>query len=357
MNIAIRVDAGYDIGAGHVIRCVSLADELTKRGHTVTFISTECPGHYCDFIEKKGYEIHRLTSTPYGSSLTVEEKNKIDAKLTIECLRGKTIDWLVVDSYLLGVKWEQELRHVVKRIMVIDDFVNRPHDCDILVDQDSLEVSQDRYVRLVGKDTLLLVGVKYVTLRPQFAQARQTLRKRSGDVNKLLVGFGGSDNTNCTLKTVETIRRFHQRITTTHVMVGQANRNKDSILKFCMREPSFVLHDQIENVANVMVHSDLGIGAGGTMTWERCCLGLPSLVITIDESQRALNQTLDKMGVVVHLGDDDSVTHEAMFGALQSILDDKQRLIEMSRRGMELIDGRGIIRIIDAWETYQKYGS
>ncbi|MED4585430.1 UDP-2,4-diacetamido-2,4,6-trideoxy-beta-L-altropyranose hydrolase [Brevibacillus choshinensis] len=351
VNIVFRVDAGYQLGAGHVTRCVTLADELKARGHSVTFISRENPGHYCDFIQKSGYFVHRLRVAAQSETNSLESITAIDAKTTRDIVKGKNIDWIVVDHYQLDASWAQEVRPFVKRILVIDELANRPLECDILVNQDVLDNLQKSYVHLLEKNTKLLLGTKYATLRPQFANARKSIRRRTGDVKSLLVGFGGSDSTNCTLKALEALRLFHPNIKPTHVIVGQNNIHKEPLEMLCGKEPSFLFHCQIENVANLMAQSDLAIGAGGTMIWERCCLGLPSFVITIADNQRVLNQKLDEMGAVVHLGDDGTVTYREIYHAIQSVMEDKKRLAEMSQIGMELIDGQGIDRIVNEMEN------
>ncbi|KQL48733.1 hypothetical protein AN963_02735 [Brevibacillus choshinensis] len=349
MKIAFRVDAGYELGAGHVIRCVTIADELKSRGHSIIFISRENPGHYCEYIQKNGYFVHRLLSVTSSEAHSLEEINAMDAQSTINIIKGENIDWIVVDHYQLDASWGQEMRPFVKRILIIDELANRSLEGDILVNQDLLENPHDLYAHLVGKDTRLLLGAKYATLRPQFAHARKMIRRRNGEVKSLLIGFGGSDSTNCTLKSLDALLMFPKKIPT-YVIVGQTNLHKDSLEKLCLVEPSFSYHYQVENVACLMAQSDLAIGAGGTMIWERCCLGLPSLVITIADNQRVLNQQLDNMGAVIHLGDDGSITTREIYLAIQSVLEDSNRLREMSRIGMEMIDGQGIVRIINEME-------
>ena len=143
MNVLIRADASVDIGSGHVMRCLALADGLRKAGARVAFASRPAPGDLCDFIAAKGYPVHRLSvGEDRGSDMDWET----DAKQTIAVVRGDVpFDWLIVDHYALDRRWESTMRPCAKAVMVIDDLANRIHDCDILLDQNDYKGLDTRY--------------------------------------------------------------------------------------------------------------------------------------------------------------------------------------------------------------------
>ncbi|MFH1884106.1 MAG: UDP-2,4-diacetamido-2,4,6-trideoxy-beta-L-altropyranose hydrolase, partial [Planctomycetota bacterium] len=210
----IRADASGQIGTGHVMRCLTLADELRGRGAEVIFVCREFAGNLCGYIEEKGYIVHRLpvsndqehdfeSNLKHASWLGADWQT--DARQVEEVFKDLDthLDWLVVDHYALDEKWEGYLRPYVKKIMVIDDLADRAHDCDLLMDQNFHENLESRYDGLVPPGCIKLLGPKYAALRPEFREVRKNLRKRDGHVKRIMIFFGGSDPTNETAKTLE----------------------------------------------------------------------------------------------------------------------------------------------------------
>ena len=152
LKVAFRCDASIQIGSGHVMRCLTLANELHDKGVEITFVCREHPGHLFDFIETSK---HCLMSLPLPTSLAVGKlahaqwlgvTQEEDARQSIEALKiiGH-VDWLVVDHYALDVEWETAMRVGTEHIMVIDDLADRKHDCDVLLDQNYYDGLEGRY--------------------------------------------------------------------------------------------------------------------------------------------------------------------------------------------------------------------
>ena len=310
MKVAFRADASIEIGTGHVMRCLTLADRLRERGATTHFLCRPLDGHLGEIITARG---HGLAWLPVRASLDQ------DAKDSLEALADETRwDWLVVDHYGLDADWESVMRGAAMKIMAIDDLADRAHDCDLLLDQNLQEPG--RYGGLVPDDCQILIGPRYSLLRPQFAAERRRLRPREGKLARLLVFFGGTDAGGETLKALEAIRLLGRPDLAADVVIGQDNPHRATIEAACHALLGATLHCQVGNMASLMAAADLFIGAGGTSSWERCCIGLPALVIATADNQIAQAEALARAGAQLYLGPAQSVTGERLARTLEAML-------------------------------------
>lgn len=341
MKVAIRADASTNLGSGHVMRCLTLADALRERGAEIRFVCRKLPGHMGDLITKKGYGLVWLSKY---SSLAEDARDSY-AALTDQA----PWDWLVVDHYMLDAVWERELRAITDKLMVIDDLANRSYDCDLLLDQNLQEPG--RYDGLIPETSAMLIGPKYALLRPQFAAARENLRVRDGRVSRLLVFFGGADADGETLKALSAIKMLGRPDIVIDVVLGQTNPHRQEIEAACRDLPNVALHCQVENMAELMAAADLFVGAGGTSSWERCCLGIPALSTAIADNQTAVCLALAKSGVVKYLGESTQTSVDSWCNGLNACIQDDW-LVGASQRARELVDGLGAQRVVKAiWEV------
>ena len=361
-KVIVRVDSSTDMGTGHLIRCLTLADRLREGGAEVSFICRELPGTAYVLAERKGYTVHRLP-TPGGKPKTfppdlihgewlgvcMEE----DAADTEKILQEESrVGWLVVDHYGLDSRWESRMRPRVGRILSIDDLANRPHDCDIILDQNLCRDPATRYDSLVPRNCRKFIGPRYALLRPEFLEARKTLRVRTGHVRRILVFFGGSDPANETCKTLEAIRRLHKPGISVDAIVGVSNPHRREIEESCALLPTATCECQVSDMAERMAAADLAVGAGGTSSWERCYLGLPSLTLIVAENQAEGTSCLAAAGGTWNLGRAADVDVAALQAALRAALDDPDGLREMGRKAMavmgdgEFENGAPLSRII-----------
>lgn len=356
MNIVFRTDASLNIGSGHVMRCLTLADELRQRGCFNTFICREHSGNLIALIRQKGYNVATLPkksenfiSSPDGvaHSAWLEAPWKQDAIDTITALEGNTPAWLIVDHYALDHRWEERLRPHVDRIMVIDDLADRPHDCDLLLDQNLYPDMVTRYKNLVPDECRILIGPGHALLRPEFATARKSLRKRDGTIQRILVFFGGTDPSNETEKTLKALSSVTDRCFSVDVVVGGGNINKEQIRDYCSASNGFSFHCQVDNMAELMAEADLAIGAGGTTTWERCAVGLPSLVIAVADNQIGIGRSADKAGAVCYLGEAENITEQELLRSIHAISADQNNIRHMTQLAMQLVDVKGTERVAE----------
>ncbi|WP_047979867.1 UDP-2,4-diacetamido-2,4,6-trideoxy-beta-L-altropyranose hydrolase [Ornithinibacillus contaminans] len=313
MNILVRTDASTEIGSGHVMRCLTIADSLKKIGHLVTFWMKVLPGNLISLVEEKGY--------------TVVQKVELS-------------DILIVDHYCLDRKWEQDMRKYTNKIVVIDDLANRQHDCDLLLDQNVVFNYEIRYDNLVPRHCKKLLGPKYLIMRDEFILARLNNQHHSGRLDNLLVFMGGSDLTNETLKVLEALEKTKTEFSQINVVVGSSNPNKLNINEICL-EKNYFFHCQINYMARLMGEADFSIGAGGLSTWERCYVGLPSSSTIIADNQLETTITAEKLGAVINLGRHEEVTINTYTELLNSLPRRKQELLRVSQKGLEITESEG----------------
>lgn len=359
MNVVFRVDSSVHIGSGHFMRCIALADELRKRGASVSFICRELGRNLIDLAENEGYGVYRL---PYDGRLSKPKMAlnsyshwlgvslETDAWQTGRVLAASrhTIDWLIVDHYALDKRWESRMRQYVKKIMVIDDLANRLHDCDVLLDQNYHENGELRYRGLVPEGCRVLLGPKFSLLRSEFKKARKNLRMRDGRVKRILIFFGASDLTNETTKAINAILMLDRTDIQVKVVLGDANPYVEQVKKLCSSMLNVKLLHGTTNMAKVMADSDLAIGAGGITTWERCCLGLPSIIIAVAYNQEVIGREAHKCGAGIFLGASAYVTSNDIANELRKLISQPKILVKLRNKMLSLVDGNGTERILEA---------
>lgn len=338
MNIVVRVDASIDTGTGHVMRCLTLADELRQSGASVSFVCREGGGNLIELIGRKGYVVHRL---PAGIDL------EADKRLTQRVLKEQPAppDWLISDHYDFDVLWESPLRRFVKKIMVIDDLANRQHDCDLLLDQ-NFSLNETRYQELLPKHCIKLLGPKYALLRPQFREARENLKERNGEIRRILIFMGGVDAVNETCKILRAIKVLNHPDISTDVVIGVSNPYRNEVETLASRLPNTTCHFHVENMAKLLAAADFSVGAGGTTTWERCCIGLPTMVIAIAENQVETIRELSREGNVFYAGCHEDITEQDLSEDLSFFRRHPEVVRQVSLKAKELVDGRGTETVV-----------
>jgi UDP-2,4-diacetamido-2,4,6-trideoxy-beta-L-altropyranose hydrolase len=353
MRIAFRTDASSQIGTGHVVRCLTLADALREQGAECQFVCREHEGHLMDHIRSRGYEAHAL---PRPSSNTSSESDpahaswlgvvwQTDAAQTRQALGSEVLDWLIVDHYALDHRWESALRSSCKRIMVIDDLADRQHDCDLLLDQ-NYGSSAERYRGLVSADCAQCHGPEYALLKPVYAERRAQLSARDGQVHRVLIYFGGgADAANLTSLAVQAFQVPELAYIELDIVAGAAYAHQSSLEELVAQRGKATIHRQLPDLADLMAKSDLAVGAGGATTWERCCMRLPTIVISIAENQQPACEALSADNLIDYLGHVDEVSSKLIRDCVLSFVNNSDLLRDLSERGMKLVDGNGVLKV------------
>lgn len=343
------------------MRCLTLAGNLRNQGAEVVFFCREFPGNMISFVEDKGYRVCRL---PWEKDLEKDGEAQDlpahadwlgtdweeDAAQTVDLLKAEAgvVEWMIVDHYALDYRWESQVKALEQKIMVIDDLADRRHECDLLLDQNYHANYEKRYDGLISDESRKLLGPKYALLRPEFVELRKTSRERDGSIRSLLIFFGGSDPGNETAKTLLALQSLGESDIAVGVVVGSMNPHKQEIRTLCSNLPKCTYHDQIDNMAELMNSADLMIGAGGSTTWERCCIGLPAIVAGIAENQHEIAEDLAGAGVIYYLGRSFTTTIASYHHAILALAQSPWIARMFSRKGSELVDGRGCDRVLSA---------
>lgn len=350
MRVCIRTDASLLIGSGHIMRCLTLADELRSQDVDALFVCREHPGNLCSYIEEKGFTVHRIPCAIVLTEPLKEDAHlswlgatwQVDAEQTSAVLKSIfPIDWLVVDHYALDSRWEKSLRHLVRRVMVIDDLADREHDCDLILDQNFYKDLESRYDHLVPSGCKKLLGPDYALLRPEFREARKHLKQRDGVVRRILVSFGASDLTDETSKTLHALSMLNRTDIGIDVVVGTANPHKAKVQTLCAGMSNVRFHLQVSNIARLMAEADLFIGAGGSTTWERCFLGLPSIVVSLADNQVELTKHMAAFGALKYLGSNKQITVMSLVSTIKDFLNAPDFLSAMGKKAMSIITSHG----------------
>ena len=355
MRVAFRTDASSQIGTGHVMRCLTLADSLREQGTECQFVCREHEGHLMDHISSRGYELHALPKADAKGSSESDLAHaswlgvhwQTDADQSRQALGSEALDWLIVDHYALDHRWESALRSCCKRIMAIDDLADRQHECDLLLDQ-NYGSSTERYAGLVPADCTQCHGPEYALLKPVYVELRAQLPARDGQVRHVLIYFGGgADTANLTHLAVQAFQAPELAHIELDIVVGASYAYQSSLEELIAQRGKATIHRQIPDLADLMANADLAIGAGGATTWERCCMGLPSIVISIAENQRPACEALSADKLIDYLGHVDQVTSAFIRDRVLFFVKNADLLRDMSEGGMRLVDGSGTDRILN----------
>ncbi len=353
MKIAFRVDASSQIGTGHFMRCLTLADALKQRGVQTRVLSRHLPGYLRDMLVAKEHEFMLLNGRSVEAlqddlahSHWLGTSQLVDAQDSIQALSDQVWDWLVVDHYALDIRWESLLRKTAKNILVIDDIADRQHDGDVLLDQNFYTDMDTRYAGKVPAYCRLLLGLRYALLRDEFRQLREQVRPRTGPVRKVLVFFGGVDADNYTARAIEALANIGGQDLHVDVVVGAQHPHLKEIELTCA-DHGFVCHVQTNRMAELMASADLAIGAAGSASWERCCMGLPALAFPTASNQRPLVEAAAVRGLLYAPRSQSNGTPSLELH-LKALLDNPRLLESVSRRSVEAVDGRGVQRVLRA---------
>lgn len=396
-RVAFRADASVSIGTGHIMRCLTLAEALRAAGAECVFVCRAHSGHLCDAIAARGFPVltlreaamvgtaeHMANATAHGSAErsggfepTGEDLAHAhwlgvpwerDARDTAAALAqhwgGAPADWLVVDHYALDARWQAALAGRYDRLLVIDDLADRPHLADILLDQNAGRVVDD-YDGLVPPDCARLIGPAHALLRSQFAQARPTAlarRQRFTHIKHVLVTLGGIDQHNATGAVLAALA--NSAFVTHHAPADHACK-----ISVVMGENAPWLADvrsqaermpiptqvlvNVADMASAMVAADVCVGAAGSTAWERCALGLPTVMLTLADNQKAAAKALTDDGCAIALPDPSAPGFAANLNAALVSLAHPEAYRRMAGRAARMCNGTGTERlaalVMEAW--------
>ena len=361
-----RTDASIQIGSGHVMRCLALADALKAQGAECKFICREHEGNLLQHIWDRGFAAYSLPVRSDDSSVgakssgdNVNNNPCVSTDWATDAAQSKVsagdtaVDWLIVDHYSLDARWEKEMRSVCRQLMVIDDLADRPHDCDLLLDQNYYCNQEQRYQGVLPDHCVTILGPAYVLLRQEFHAARQQLKVRDGTIQRILVFFGGSDPTNQTHIVLKALEQFQSPEISVDVVVGPTNPNRESIRTLCDRLPCVTYYCNVSNMAELVANADLGIGAGGSAMWERCYLGLPTITVVSADNQLRTTEDMAALGAIDYLGWSDSLAAEDYERVILDAMGNPQRVKQISDAALRVVTEGSTSAVVDTMRNFE----
>lgn len=333
------------------MRCLTLADAFRIRGANTRFVCRHVPEHFCSILAEKGHELVRLDTFQdevmsdellHAPWLGVSQLQ--DALASIQALSDQHWDWLVVDNYALDARWESLLRQSANKILAIDDIADRQHDCDVLLDQNLYADMQARYANKVPAHCQQLLGPRYALLRDEFRRLREQIEPRSGRVKHVQIFFGGVDVENCTSRAIEVFAQLRFSDVRVDVVIGAQHPSRKQVEMECARH-GFNCHVQTDRIAELMAVADLAIGAGGSACWERCSLGLPTLLVALADNQEKIAKALDFFGACIYVGTLKTANAAIIRKKVEKLIHSRSQREALSRKAYSLVDGLGVDRV------------
>lgn len=349
MKVYFRVDASIHIGSGHVMRCLSLANQLHKSGYDIVFVIRPQNGDLSAYIAELGFKVIKLnrlntftsprSTDDYKSWLQVTEIQ--DAKEFLSIALDAEI--VVVDHYGINLAWEEFVKSSIAcKLVVIDDLV-RQHNADLIIDQ-TYGVDPNEYLSHSAVK-YVLTGSEYALLNTQFSVFHKLAveERKAKNTHKLMISMGGVDKPNATLKVLEALSMRETKFDTT-VLLSERAPHFHSVSSFCKGNEDWVRHITFsENMAELMLKHTIAIGAPGSTSWERTCIGLPSILIPLAENQKKICDTLVSEKAVL------SLSLNEISKKLKTKLDELLLNFEdMRKKNLEICDGLGTKRVVTA---------
>jgi len=336
-SILFRADASADIGTGHVMRCLALAQRLIDRGGQAIFAMSEVTPKLQERLEDEKCKIIKLSSQPYGEE-DVKESSNIAKNVNALCT--------VIDGYNFGAKYQRLWKKTGARTLFVDDYGHSGYYCCDFVLNQSLFAHEALY-RERDLQTKLLLGTSFVMLRREFLHFERGKRRAPDLAKHILVTLGGADIANVTRTVIETVQKLKMRGTETVVVVGGSNPNIKELQKIVDESPvAMKLLYNIKNMPELMQWADLAVSASGTTCYELSYMGVPTIAIIIADNQVAFAEQMDAAGSIKSLGRPSPIIENQLSMELERMITDQTARTAMIEKQSELVDGLGADRVL-----------
>lgn len=354
MRVVFRVDANGQIGSGHAMRCLALAAALATRGAECNFLMRDDGASaVAEQISGDGFRVTTLPAPEDSTNVDglahshfLPGGQAFDAGVSLKAMQGERAELLVADHYGIDHRWQDAMRSVARRILVIDDLADRRHSCDLLLDQNHVAGFETRYDRLVPDNCQKMLGPRYALLRPEFERHGLPVRKWEDGEPRLLVMYGGSDPENLTLRTIRLLVDMGWS-GGVDVVAGPLHGDPEGLRKAMASLPDAVLHAPARDVAMLMCGAGLSVGSPGVSSWERSAMALPSITLSQAFNQEAIGLALGEAGAALHLGRAADVHDTMLEAALRLLGGNPPARRAMARVAASICDGRGMRRVVD----------
>ena len=333
-KLIIRADASISVGTGHVMRCLALAQAWQDKGGDAIFVLTNKSSALENRLISEGMQVVYLL---------VETGSQEDANQTVDFAQKFNAQWIVLDGYHFGAKYQKAIKNFGVKLLVFDDYGHAEHYYADLVLNQNIAHNEHLY-RSREAYTQLLLGTQYALLRREFWQWQDWERAINLIARKLLVTFGGSDPHNVTLKVIQALEWLNRDDLEVTVVIGGSNPYYEILQKEVADSSLAIsLQQNVGNMPELMAWADLAIASGGVTCWELAFMGLPSLLILLAKNQEAGIDKIDGLSTK-NLGLFSGLSPQKFAKELSNIISNPIIRTKMSQQGKALVDGLGALR-------------
>ena len=364
LKVLFRADASIQQGTGHLMRCLVVADELRKRGHECIFVTQPFLPDFLEQIENRKHRLiflqnDRIDPEDYSKNdeylMWLGRSVTQDARETLDVIRRERTDIIITDHYAINATWMKIVTNNEIKTVIIDDLANKEYFCDILIDQNFGRIPE-QYAELVSEKTTILAGAEYIFIKNDFKKNREAIQiDRLKRIPKCLnVCMGGMDKDNATFNVLEAVTKLdYFKNWSIDVVLRSSSPHSDMLKDYVETQKSDIkLHLDAEDMAFLFSKADLAIGAGGVTLWERCCIGLPTVLLTVADNQVPAALAMKSTGAIIYSGDIRQKNWESQLSKNLNLLTHNSETIhEMSRKAFDVCDGNGLDKVCDVIET------
>jgi len=336
MTIVLRVDGGASIGAGHVMRCLALAQAAHDAGHRTVFLMEPGAAALKRRLRDEGCDVHDLPS---------KRGSREDALETAARAQEVGAACTVVDGYVFDTMYQIILKDAGIRFLTIDDYGHADtYHADLILNQNSYAQKLESIYRKRAEQSKLLLGSNYVLLRREYQVASP--QQNTPDVaRKILVTFGGGDTKLVTQRIIGILKNVDEPTLDVTVLIGGLNPHADEIESAA--QGMHVIRDA-RNMPDLLAQTELAIAAGGTTAYELAYMGVPALLFTLAENQCCVAEDLHERGIVLSLGKPAEVTDDLITETVKNTMHNTGLRKDMAQKGHALVDGGGAQRVLEA---------
>ncbi len=334
-SLIFRTDAGTQIGSGHLMRCLAIAQAWKDAGGEVSFITACRDEGLLQRLRDEGFDIELLSYTYPDES---------DWNTTRDILSGYPGAWVVLDGYHFDEVYQRQLRQAGHRLLVIDDMAHLKHYyADIVLNQ-NLHAEQLRYA--CEPYTRLLLGTRYVLLKREFLAWKKWRREIPRVARRVLVTLGGGDPENNMLKVIQALQKVDIPDLEATVVIGASNPHASVLDQVAKQSciPIHLVHDA-KNMPELMAWADVGVSSAGTTAWELLFLALPSLFIILADNQRYTAEYVERQGAGKNLGWVNNMSIELFAREMTAVLEDFNWRVRTMKNAQHIVDGLGTERV------------
>ncbi len=336
-EILFRVNAGQNVGYGHVVRCLQIAREL-ENDYLISFcVYTEKR----DDVEKFFFEakseinIHKI--------IYVQHKED-DLDILIDYIQ-KNNAFLVLDHYDVDEQYQLYLKEKGVHWLQLDSHAAQKFYGDV-VQHGSPGATEKLYAPLHGSpDTTFLLGTKYVIVNKELRDLHRKVKPRN-DIHKVFVSFGGGYAKGALLKYIEPVGKAFPELEFEVVLRG-SHPDLDGLRQIEKENNNIHLYINYGAVYQLMCECDLAILAPGGMSYEAATVGLPAILIAIEDNQLVNLKGCSDLGISKSLGLIDNVNPQDVVKALYEISNTPGKLNNMSSTALRVFNGMGVERIAE----------